>query len=204
MFRKRSIFSKHMKVKTNTFYCNRFCVIRENEFYIRNVGFSSGNHLLGEAYINKNAWSGYLSCNGTEADIMQCEKPSSFRFVPYVRSETDIGTWLYCFDFNITSMRLVNGLNSNEGVVELQIGGRWGSILMPDHIDTSEFETGVCQFLGYVDDSKILDSFVTDYLKHTWRTNFVCYSFTDCIFTTDGFRYPKLTVKCKGMFSQQV
>jgi hypothetical protein len=50
-------------------------------------------------------------------------------------------------------MRLVNGPNPNEGDVELQVGGRWGSIYMDFQRKTSQVKTVgsvVCKILGYV------------------------------------------------------
>jgi hypothetical protein len=91
----RSIISKYMMLKTNTFNCNRFCEIRENKFYIRNVGFSSW-HRLPTSYVGK-MWFGNLSCNGTEADIMQCRKPTGSVFEPYILRNHENGHWLYCF-----------------------------------------------------------------------------------------------------------
>jgi hypothetical protein len=54
----------------------------------------------------------------------------------------------YFLDFNVTSIRLVDGPNPNEDKVELQIGGRWGSIIMTNVTDTFYIKTVgsvVCQ-----------------------------------------------------------
>ncbi|XP_060563948.1 lysyl oxidase homolog 2-like [Ruditapes philippinarum] len=62
----------------------------------RTGGFSTGDHSLGSSHDRK-AWLRSLSCDGTEADIMQCVSPLSFSFQPSHTFVSKRGTWLYCF-----------------------------------------------------------------------------------------------------------
>ncbi|XP_060595828.1 uncharacterized protein LOC132749916 isoform X2 [Ruditapes philippinarum] len=198
-----------MMVKTNTFHCNRFCEMREKKFYIRNVGFSSAYHFRDFIEsIGVGGWFGNLSCNGSETDIMQCVGPLRFGFAPifniWKRHILSVRTWLYCFDFNITSMQLVNGQNPNEGEVQVQIGSRWGSIIMEGQRNTSQEKTVgsvVCKILGYVGVSEIFDASVKDYDNYTWMSNLFCNgnetALTDCSYTKGGYFYDKIAVKCE-------
>ncbi|XP_060595827.1 fibropellin-1-like isoform X1 [Ruditapes philippinarum] len=139
---------------------------------------------------------------------MQCVGPLRFGFAPifniWKRHILSVRTWLYCFDFNITSMQLVNGQNPNEGEVQVQIGSRWGSIIMEGQRNTSQEKTVgsvVCKILGYVGVSEIFDASVKDYDNYTWMSNLFCNgnetALTDCSYTKGGYFYDKIAVKCE-------
>ncbi|XP_053403021.1 neurotrypsin-like [Mercenaria mercenaria] len=118
-------------------------------FGFQNGAFSTSDHLL-ETYYGK-AWLSSLTCKGNETHIMQCDR-SDFNVVTSVRLTYKTGTWLHCFDFNIRSIRLVNGSTFYEGRVELDVNGRWGSVCTYYMLSTELKESAaevVCKYLGF-------------------------------------------------------
>ncbi|XP_060552044.1 scavenger receptor cysteine-rich domain superfamily protein-like [Ruditapes philippinarum] len=126
--------------KTSSFLCDRF--------NLGKAGFSTTGNSL-QTYARK-AWLGLISCEGDEKDVMQC-KHSSFSAVPPLLHTYRRGTWLYCFGFNVTQMRLTGGIDQHEGGVELLINGRWGYIATQGmtHNDTDNAAKVICKEMGF-------------------------------------------------------
>ncbi|XP_060552045.1 neurotrypsin-like [Ruditapes philippinarum] len=126
--------------KTSSYLCDRF--------NLGKVGFSTTGNSL-QTYGRK-AWLGRLACDGTEKDIMQCSH-GPFGEVPPLQHTYRKGTWLYCFGFNVTQMRLTGGVGQTDGRVELLINGRWGYIATQGmtYNETDNAAKVVCREMGF-------------------------------------------------------
>ncbi|XP_053403598.1 scavenger receptor cysteine-rich type 1 protein M160-like isoform X2 [Mercenaria mercenaria] len=174
-------------------------------FGFENSGFSTYAHPL-ETYYRK-AWLSSLTCKGSETHIMQCDR-FGFSLVPPLMHTYRRGTWLYCFDFNIKTIRLVNGSTFYEGKVELDVNGRWGSVCT-SHMSFLQKEFAaevVCKYLGYSGKDKLLeDENIANTGELFWMSRISCHgtesSLMDCTYTkgpiTSCYDNPEyLAVQC--------
>lgn len=159
--------------QTASYLCKRFG--------ISDVGFSVTAHPL-DTYGRK-GWMQRLSCTGNETNVMQCQH-TDFYTVPTLMHTYRRGTWLYCFSYNITDIRLTGGATANEGRVELLINGRWGSISThaARYYDIQNVGKVICAQLGF---SGFEHSFATDNVGRNddlfWMSQVVCLGYEDNI-----------------------
>ncbi|XP_060552042.1 scavenger receptor cysteine-rich type 1 protein M130-like isoform X5 [Ruditapes philippinarum] len=185
--------------ETASYLCNRF--------NLGNVGFGTTGNLL-QTYGRK-AWLSSLHCLGNETNVMEC-RHSRFSTVPSIQHTYKRGTWLYCFGFDVTQMRLTGGVYQNEGRVELLINGRWGYIATQGmtHNDTDNAAKVVCREMGYSGQGSVLsdenhgrkhDLFWMSFLKCTGNES----SLQQCKFNKGSspmaYEHPfHLRVRCSG------
>ncbi|XP_053391010.1 scavenger receptor cysteine-rich type 1 protein M130-like isoform X2 [Mercenaria mercenaria] len=174
-------------------------------FDFQNGGFSASARPLDTYY--RKAWLSSLKCTGNETHIMQCDHPE-FSFTPSLMTTYKRGTWLYCFDFNIRSIRLVNGSKFYDGKVELEVNGRWGSVCTYAMSFWQKESAGdvVCKYLGYSGIDKLLeDNNVGNIGDLFWMSGISCdgteSSLMNCTYTKGAippcYTYPLyLAVQC--------
>ncbi|XP_038052403.1 deleted in malignant brain tumors 1 protein-like [Patiria miniata] len=131
--------------------CHNGWSIRDAHVICRQLGYPSASQAWHSAHFGRGSGPILLSnvaCRGNESSIDQCDH-SGWHVTSGCRHYSDAGVTCYLISPQQVSVRLINGNAPNEGTVEVNYTGQWGSVCGNNPVWRIEEANVVCRQLGY-------------------------------------------------------